>query len=107
MNNTYRVVATGERDKSADSIARAHSAHLERNRTLALSGVVSVPVFNEREVQVTLSDRKLTVQGADLEITKLDLESGVLALEGSLSSLRYSSAKRQPLWRRTLARFKR
>lgn len=58
-----------------------------------MSGVVSVPVFNERTIEVVLSENVLTVLGDNLNIETLNLESGSLVATGKIRELKYSHAR--------------
>ena len=60
------------------------------NHTLTIKGIEQVVSISEKEAQFKLSDNSLTVKGSGLNVTKLDKEQGVVALDVSqLASITY------------------
>ena len=60
------------------------------NNTLTVRGIVQVVEISEKEAQFKLATNTLCVRGSGLNVTKLDKEQGVVALEvTSISSLTY------------------
>lgn len=58
------------------------------NGVLTVKGVNKVVEITDKEAQLKLSSNTLTVKGAGINITRLDKEQGVVALEySSLASL--------------------
>ena len=56
---------------------------------LTLTGVEDVSGFDEQTINVRLSEMTLVVKGTGLHISKLNLESGDVVIDGSISSLQY------------------
>ncbi len=76
-------------DKGRLGRARAHTAELRDRQSAAFTGVADVEAFNEEEV-VLLTDLGVLVLGGEgLHIVRLDLEEGVLAVEGRITALEY------------------
>jgi len=63
---------------------------LDNRSKLTVSGVNDVDSFDERAVVAYTDYGQLTIQGSDLNISKLSTESGELAIEGYISSLIYT-----------------
>lgn len=63
---------------------------LNNRSQLNVSGVNDVDSFDDRCVVAYTDYGQLTVQGSELNITKLSKESGELILEGTISSLIYT-----------------
>ena len=60
------------------------------NKTLTVKGVEQVVAISDKEAQFKLSNSALTVKGNGLNVTKLDKEQGVVALEvESIASITY------------------
>ena len=74
----------------ADTPAHEQSVTLHDRAKLAVSGVTDVRGFNDAVILLTTSAGDLTVRGENLHIDTLDLDSGVLAVTGRVSSLEYS-----------------
>ena len=68
---------------------RSHTVHLEDRSILSVSGVKDVGSFNDREVCLTTDAGALVIEGAELHITRLDLESGQVTVEGEVCALVY------------------
>lgn len=71
---------------------RPHLLTLDNRRLLTLSGVEDVSGFDEQTISVKLSDATLVVKGSGLHISKLNLESGDVVIDGQISSLQYLGA---------------
>ncbi|HEX6971903.1 MAG TPA: sporulation protein YabP [Limnochordia bacterium] len=83
--------------------AMHHQLTLQGREALAIDGIVHVESFDDKEVTVETSQGTLRVQGSDLSIKELNLESGTLALSGFIVSLEYTkdaTKRRQALLRR-------
>lgn len=71
------------------NLQKPHSAVIENREKLSLTGVASVESFNECEVVAITHAGAVTVFGARLHITRLDLDSGHLWIEGVIGGLEY------------------
>ncbi|MBQ3265307.1 MAG: sporulation protein YabP [Ruminococcus sp.] len=71
---------------------KPHILTLDNRRLLTLSGVEDVSGFDEQTISVKLSDASLVVKGTGLHISKLNLESGDVVIDGQISSLQYLGA---------------
>ncbi len=63
---------------------------LENRSSLTVSGVNDVDSFDERSVVAYTDYGQLTVQGENLNIKRLSVETGDLTIEGSVSALIYT-----------------
>lgn len=63
-----------------------------KNRTnLTLSGVEKVYETNENKIQLKVSNSNLLITGENLNISRLDVESGNVSVEGKINELKYLS----------------
>ncbi|MBR5442124.1 MAG: sporulation protein YabP [Clostridia bacterium] len=67
-----------------------HNCILEDRKRLSVSGVNDVDSFDESVIVAKTDCGELTISGEKLHITKLSLDIGELASEGSISSLAYT-----------------
>ena len=67
-----------------------HNCILEDRKKLSVSGVNDVDSFDESVIVAKTDCGELTISGEKLHITKLSLDIGELAIEGSISSLAYT-----------------
>lgn len=68
----------------------SHSLILKDRESLSVTGVIDVDSFNEQNVIVYTDIGELTIVGTSLHISKINLVSGDLSLEGHISGLNYS-----------------
>ena len=62
---------------------------LENRKKLRVSGVKEVDSFDERNVTAVTTMGKMIVQGEQLKVTDLEIESGVLSVEGKIHGVLY------------------
>ncbi len=71
-------------------IRKPNSVTLENREKLFVTGVNDVESFDDRCVVAYTDYGQMTVQGERLNITKLSVESGDLAIEGTIVSFTYT-----------------
>lgn len=69
---------------------RSHSLHIDDRRLMSVTGVKDVDSFNEQAVQLITEAGELRIEGAELHITRLNLEEGQVLLEGEIYALEYA-----------------
>ena len=79
----------------ANPIAREHTVALADRKRLSLTGVEDVDCFNEQIVVLRTPLGTLTVAGAEMNISRLNLEDGHVEIEGEVDALEYSGGKKQ------------
>ncbi len=78
-----------------------HQVILEDRRVLSVSGVSDVDSFDGTTVVVYTALGELTVRGSDLQIQRLNVETGELSLTGTVDSLTYAeNTSRRGGWKR-------
>lgn len=73
---------------------KPHSLMLDNRKSLSMTGVIDVSGFDEQTVNVKTSLGTLVVKGSLLHISKLNLESGDVSIDGEINSLQYLSNNR-------------
>lgn len=63
--------------------------HLLHRKLLELSGVLNVESFDNEEFLLQTELGHLTIKGQNLHIKNLDLEQGLVSIEGLVHSLSY------------------
>lgn len=66
-----------------------HNLILKGRKDLSISGVLDVDSFDESMVVAYTELGQLTINGQNLHINRIDLDSGDLDLEGNIASLEY------------------
>jgi len=79
-----------------------HRVSMENRRALEITGVTDIDSFDEQTVAVFTDVGELVVRGSSLHISRIDVESGNLSLEGEIDSLEYTDnvAVRGSIWAR-------
>lgn len=72
-----------------------HNLILEERKILKVSGVSDVDSFDEQTVIAFTDFGELTVRGENIHVSKLNVDTGELSLEGDFCALIYSDSKKQ------------
>ena len=67
-----------------------HSIIMENRKLLTATGVSDVDSFDEQSVTAYTDLGELSIRGTGLHISKLNVETGDLTIEGEIISLTYS-----------------
>ncbi len=68
-----------------------HQLILTDRRQLVLSGVCDVDTFDDTTVILRTSLGELTVKGAQLQVQRLNIETGDVAIDGTVDRLEYAA----------------
>ena len=74
-------------------LAMPHSIIIEDRKNVSISGVTDVESFDEETVILMTDLGELVIKGFGLHISKIDVVSGDLALEGEIYSIGYSDTQ--------------
>lgn len=66
---------------------------LINRKSLSLTGIEKVIGINENGLLVEVEGSSLSVSGRNLEVKKLDVESGNLEIEGNIDTIKYLDKK--------------
>lgn len=75
-------------DKSKNTAA-PHSIQLEGRSKLKITGVADIENFDENEIVIKTSQGVLTVDGNEMHIEKLSLDTGDVVINGLVYGLKY------------------
>jgi len=70
--------------------SRPHKVTIEGRERVTVTSVEDIDSFNENEVIFLTGLGMMTVLGEDLHISKLNLEEGLLVVDGNIQSLDYA-----------------
>ena len=76
-------------------LSREHTVALADRKRLSLTGVDDVDCFNEQIVVLHTPLGTLTVTGAGLNVSQLNVEEGRVSVEGEVDALEYSGGKKK------------
>ncbi len=66
-----------------------HKVTIESRNSLELNGVTDMGTYNDEEVEIDTVDGFMIISGTDLNVVKLDVETGICALTGKIDSVSY------------------
>ena len=67
----------------------AHSVSLENRRKMTLTGVVEVVSATDKTIITKTLDKTINIIGTELRVAKLNLEEGLLIIEGVVDCFKY------------------
>lgn len=72
-----------------------HNIILENRKSLNISGITDVDSFDEREISLYTELGELTIQGRELHIDTMSVETGNMTITGDIWSLVYGDKERR------------
>ena len=66
-----------------------HSVLMENRERLTISGVVDVLSFDEETIVSDTEQGVIVIHGVDLHVTRLNVETGDLYIDGEIDSIEY------------------
>ena len=78
---------------------RPHKVTIEGRERVTITSVEDVDSFNENEVIFLTGLGMMTITGEDLHIARLNLEEGILTIDGQIDSLDYSDHEEERMSR--------
>jgi sporulation protein YabP len=76
-------------DEPKPNEIKNHKVIIDCRKKVNITSVQDVDSFNESEIILMTTAGAITICGEDLHITKLNLEEGILVIEGMIQSLDY------------------
>ena len=73
-----------------EEIKNKHTVTVESRKKVNVTGVADVLSFDEDCVIADTLDGAMTIKGHELRVVTLELEKGILTLEGELTDLSYA-----------------
>ncbi len=67
---------------------------MENREKISITGVKQVDSFDESEVSARLENSGISVYGQGLHISRLDLDNGILVVDGFISGVEYSDTEK-------------
>ena len=77
------------RVKEGASRLRTHSIHLDNRELLSVTGVRDVGSFCDTELSLSTDAGSLVIEGTGIHITRLDLDDGLVTVEGEICAMVY------------------
>lgn len=71
------------------ALSEGHDVHILSRKHIEVTGVSSVESFDVTEFSLITNAGPLSIKGTNLHMKHLDLESGVVEIEGTVMSMNY------------------
>ena len=68
---------------------------LTNRKNLCVTGIEKVVGISDSELLVEVDGVALSVQGSNMEVKKLDVESGILEVDGMINNIKYFDKKQK------------
>jgi sporulation protein YabP len=78
--------AVNDKNKYSENIT------LVNRQNLKLEGIVEIKSSSDTNLNLKLKDTTLNINGQDLNIKKLDIESGTLEVDGTIDCIKYGKS---------------
>lgn len=72
-----------------------HSVKVENRTETSLSGIEEVISFSETQIELGTTMGQMLIKGKDLNMSKLDTETGKLDVGGEVRLIEYTNAKKK------------
>lgn len=70
-----------------------HKVTIENRELTTITDIVEIDSFDEEEIRATLKKGALVIRGTNMNIQKLDLQTGEVVIGGAINSLMYVKVK--------------
>ena len=67
-----------------------HGIHLQERKRGTLTGVVDVMAFDSEQILLETTQGMMSIKGKELHVSRLQLETGEVDVEGNVDSLVYT-----------------
>jgi sporulation protein YabP len=85
-------------EKEEKIVKRNHALHIENEKKIVITGVISVISINEKSAALSISGGTLTVRGGGISINKLSVEDGTLTLDlDYIENVAYNAKSNAPM----------
>lgn len=81
-----KISTTIEKTKSFESLSLAN------RKLLRLEGIVEILTSSDTQINIKLKDTGLLINGQNMNITKLDVSTGALEVEGIIDCIKYGKS---------------
>ena len=82
-------------ERNGTQASTPHQLILQDRQQVEMTGVSDVDSFDETAIIAYTSLGELTIRGSDLRIKRLDLECGLLSVEGNVCRLEYANSRKK------------
>jgi len=78
----------------------SHQVLLQNRKNLTMTGITRVDSTNETGICVMVGDTPLEILGNNIHVSRLDVEKGVVELDGEIQTIKYDQKNKGNLVKR-------
>ena len=82
-----------ETNKTPDKTFAESLVSMKNRGSLSITGVEKVYETTQQKIQLKVAGSNMSVTGEGLNISKLDVETGIIQIEGRVNEIKYSSTQ--------------
>lgn len=79
-----------EQNKLVEKISN-HMVTIENRKRMMLTGIVEVVSATDKAIVAKTADKQVNISGLELRVNKLNLEEGLLIVDGEINDLKYNT----------------
>ena len=87
-------------NKKDKSSLQSHQVLLQNRKSLTMTGITRVDSTNETGISVMVGDVPLEILGLNIHVSRLDVEKGVVELDGEIHTIKYDQKSKGNLVKR-------
>ena len=80
-----------ENNKTNTKINKHTYLNISNRKKICSDGVLEVKRSNETEILIKLENTSLNIKGSNLNIIKIDIDTGILEAEGTIDNITYGN----------------
>lgn len=80
--------------ENKNNINKPHNVIIENRNKVNMTGIKRVDNFDENEIILISELGELTIKGSGLHISKMDVDSGDLVIDGNIIGMIYNEASK-------------
>lgn len=89
-----------DKDSETKRTSQNHMVTIDNNKKAIITGIVEVVSSTDRAVVAKTSTSLFQISGVGLRVSKLDLESAILHIDGEINKLEYNKNIAKGLFKR-------
>jgi|AntRauTorcE11897_2_1112592.scaffolds.fasta_scaffold00095_47 sporulation protein YabP len=87
--------AVSKNEQPKENKARPHKLVINDKENLSITGISRVYNANKTIISLQVNDTNLVIEGADMQVTKLDVNAGNLEATGKMNSVKYTNSSQK------------
>lgn len=91
MRCDMQKILTSQTSNNSTVQSKSNLSLINR-QALSITGITNVSSYSETTVVASLPDTRVTIKGTKMSIQKLDIDNGILEIDGTIDSIVYGKS---------------